>query len=161
MAFIILVLTSTVFLVGKGNHPRPIPRLLGVCGLLATSIVMFITVRRWIKWLVGVLGYMILKLAVSLLLGRTPSVPSIARPRLVFLEFLGALVFALLLCAKYLTHAPRKFETAGLVTLIMGLSFSVICDSCLPIFAGTAVLGTIQLTHERRRVRTTSGSLAP
>ena len=161
LAFISLVLASTAFLVGKGNHTQPIYRLLGVCGLLATSIAMFITVRRWAKWFVGVLGYMILKLGVSLLLGRTPSVPSIARPRLVFLEFLVALVFALLLCARYLTYPPRRSETLGLVGLVIALSFSVIYDSGLPIFAGAAVLGTIQLTHRRRRVRTTSGFLAP
>ena len=152
LAFICLVLVSTAFLVGKGNHTQPVYRLLGACGLLAASIAMFITVRLWAKWFVGVVGYMILKVAVSLLLGRTPSVPSIARPRVVFLEFLVALVFALLLCVRYLTHAPREVETLGLVGLVIALSFSVIYDSSLPIFAAAAVLGTIQLTHGRRRV---------
>jgi hypothetical protein len=158
LAFIFLVLASTASLVGKGNHTQPIHRLLGVCGLLAASVAMFITVRRWAKWFVGVLGYMILKLAVSLLLGRTPSLPSITRPRVVFLEFLVVLAFALLLCARYLTHTPRTVETVGLVGLVIALSFSVMCDSSLPIFAGVVVLGMIQLTHARRQVRTGPGS---
>jgi hypothetical protein len=153
LAFIFLVLASTASLVGIGKPTQPIHRLLGVCGLLATSTAMFITVRRWVKWFVGVLGYMILKLAVSLLLGRTPSVPSITRPRLVFLEFLVVLVFALLLCARYLTHTPRTVETVGLVGLAIALSFSVIYDSSLPTFAGVAVLGIIQLTQGRRQAR--------
>ena len=157
LAFIFLVLASTAFLVGKSNHTQPIYRLLGACGLLATSIAMFTTVRLWAKWFVGVLGYMILKVAISLLLGRTPSVPSIARPRLVFLEFLVALVFAPLLCAKYLTHAPRKIETMGLVGLVIALSFSMIYDSSLPIFAGVAALGAIQLMRGRGQVRTMFG----
>ena len=158
LAFICLVLVSTASLVGKGNgnYTQPTHRILGVCGLLATSTAMFITVRRWAKWFVGVLGYMILKLAVSLLLGRTPSVPSITRPRLAFLEFLVVLVFALLLCARYLTHTPRTVETVGLVGLVIALSFSVIYDSSLPIFAGVAVLGIIQLTHGRRQARISS-----
>jgi hypothetical protein len=153
LAFICLVLVSTAFLAGKGNHTQPTYRLLGLCGLLATATAMFITVRRWAKWFVGVLGYMILKLAVSLLLGRTPSVPSVTRPRLVFLEFLVVLVFALLLCARYLTHTPRTVETVGLVGLVIALSFSVIYDSSLPIVAGVAVLGIIQLTDGRRPAR--------
>ncbi len=158
LAFVSLVFASTASLVGKGNgnYTQPIHRLLGAFGLLATSTVMFITVRRWAKWFVGALGYMILKLAVSLLLGRTPSVPSITRPRLEFLEFLVVLVFALLLCTRYLTHTPRTVETVGLVGLVIALSFSMIYDSSLPIFAGVAVLGIIQLTQGRRQARTTS-----
>jgi len=157
LAFVTLVLASTAAVVGKanGNYTQAIYRLLGACGLLATSTVMFITVRRWAKWLVGALGYMILKVAVSLLLGRTPSVPSITRPRLEFLEFLVVLVLALLVCARYFTHAPRAVETLGLVGMVIALSFSMIYDSSLPIFAGVAVLAMIQLTQGRRQARTT------
>ena len=156
LAFISLVLASTASVVGNanGNYTQPIHRLLGACGLLATSTVMFITVRRWAKWFVGALGYMILKVAVSLLLGRTPSVPSITRPRLEFLEFLVVLVLAILLCARYLTPTPRTVETVGLVGLVIALSFTVIYDSSLPILAGVAVLGMIQLTHGRWQART-------
>ena len=154
LAFIFLVLASTALLVGKSNHTQPIPRLLGVCGLLATSTVMFITVRRWAKWFVGALGYMILKLAVSLLLGFTLSVPSISRPRLVFLEFLMVVVVATVLCARYLTYTPRAIETVGLVGLVIALSFSMVCDSSLPILAGVTVLGLIQLAHSTRQART-------
>ena len=154
-AFVTLVLASAAAVVGKanGNYTQAIYRLLGACGLLATSTVMFITVRRWAKWFVGALLYMILKVAVSLLLGRTPSVPSITRPRLEFLEFLVVLMFAFLLCARYLTHTPRTVETVGLVGLVIALSFTVIYDSSLPVLAGVAVLGTIQLTHVRWQAR--------
>lgn len=161
LAFIFLVLASTAFLAGKSNHTQPIYRLLGACGLLATSIAMFITVRRWAKWFVAALGYMILKVAVSLLLGSTPSVPSITRPRLEFLEFLVVLVFALLLCVRYLTHTPRTVETVGLVGLVIALSFSVIYDSSLPVLAGSAVLGIIQLVHTKRQVQSRSDFFAP
>ena len=129
LVFIFLVLVSTAMVVGKGNYSHSIYRFVGLCGLLAVSTIMLITARRWAKWFVALLGYMILKLAVSALLGRTPSVPSIMRPRLVFLEFLAVLAFAAILCARYLTHAPRKLETVALVGLVVALSFSTISDS--------------------------------
>ena len=158
LAFIFLVLASTASLAGKGNYTQPIYRLLGVCGLLGTSTVMFITVRRWAKWLIGVLGYLILKTAVSFLLGFTPSVPSITRPRLVLLEFMVVLVFAAALCVRYLSHIPRTVETVGLVGLVVALSFSVICDSSLPILAAATVLCLIQLAHVRRQARVQSSN---
>lgn len=154
LAFIFLVLISTASLAGKGDYTQPIYRVLGLCGLLATSAVMFITVRHWVKWFVGVLGYMVVKTAISLLLGFTPSAPSITRPRLVSLEFLVVLVFATVLCARYLTHIPRTVETVGLVGLVITLGFSVIYDSSLPILAAVTVLGMIQLTYGRRQART-------
>jgi hydrogenase/urease accessory protein HupE len=111
---------------------------------------MFVTVQRWVKWLVGVLGYLVLKAGISLLLGFTLSVPSIIRPRLVILEYLVVLVFATGLCARYVNHAPRKVETMGLLGLVMALSFSVVLDSALPVLAGVIVLGVIQLGHGRQ-----------
>jgi len=149
LVFIFLVLVSTAMVVGKGNYSHSIYRFVGLCGLLAVSTIMLITARRWAKWFVALLGYMILKLAVSALLGRTPSVPSIMRPRLVFLEFLAVLAFAAILCARYLTHAPRKLETVALVGLVVALSFSTISDSSLPTLAAALVLGLVQLAHAR------------
>lgn len=80
--------------------------------------------------------------------------PSITRPRLEFLELLVVLVLALLLCARYLTHSPRTAETLGLVGLVIALSFTMIYDSSLPILAGVAVLGMIQLTCGTWQART-------
>jgi len=161
LGFIFLVLACTALAVGKGNYTHPAYQVLGLCGLLGTSTVMFITARLWAKWFLGVLAYVVFKAALSLLLGRTPSVPSIARPRLVFLEFLVVSVFAAVVCSRYLTHNARTVERAGLVGLVMGLSFSVIYDSSLPLLAGAAVLGLIQLTHGRRKPRTGLSSPPP
>lgn len=152
LAFLFVVLGSTTSLVGKGNYTQPIHRIFGLCGLLATSTVMVISVRRWVKWFVGALGYLILKTTLSFVLGFTPSVPSITRPRLMFLEFLVVLVFAMVLCVRYLTHRPRTIEAVGLVGLVIALSFSVVCDSTLPILAGVTVLGVIQFAQRLRQV---------
>jgi hypothetical protein len=151
LALMLLVLGSTASLVGKGDHTKPIDRVLAGCVLLAISTLLFITVRRWAKWLIGALGYMIIKGAFGLLLGFTPSMPTITRPRLLFLQYLVVLVFAIVLCARYVTHAPRPPETVGLVGLVIALSFSVMCDSSLPVLAGATALGVIQLVHGRRQ----------
>jgi hypothetical protein len=153
LAFILVVLGSTTFFVGKGDHTQPIHRILGACGLVSTSGVMFVTVRHWVKWFIGALGYFALKTAIALVLGFTPSVPSVARPRLVFLELLVLLVLAVVLCARYLNHAPRKIEGVGLVGLVIALSFSIVFDSNLPLLSGVAMLGLIQLAHGAKRLR--------
>jgi len=108
---------------------------------------MFLTVRRWVKWFVGGLVYSAVKAAISLMLGFTPSVPSLARPRLIFLELLVLAVMAAALCARYLTTAPRKIEAAGLVGLVNALSLAMVYDSNLPLLSGVATLGLIQLAN--------------
>ncbi len=150
LAFIFLVLVSAASLIGQGKYIQPIHRILGGCVLAATSTVMFMTVRHWVKWFFGFLVYSILKVATSFVLGFTPSLPSIVRPRLIFLEFLVTLVIATALCTRYLNHAPNKLESAGLVGMVIALSFSIVCDSNVPILAGAAVLGLIQFVNGRR-----------
>src|SRR5260370_18554558 len=108
------------------------------------------TVRLWVKWFFGLSGYHILNVENIFVLGFTPSLPSIVRQRLIFLEFLVTLVIAPALCTRYLNHAPNKLESAGLVGMVIALSFSIVCDSNVSILAGAAVLGLIQFVNGRR-----------
>src|SRR4029078_10637782 len=55
--FIVFLLGSTTCFLAQNENPQPILRLLGACGLLVGSIVMFVTVRRWVKWFFGALRY--------------------------------------------------------------------------------------------------------
>src|SRR5260370_4453179 len=87
------------------------------------------TVRHWVKWFFGFLVYSILKVATSFVLGFTPSLPSIVRPRLIFLEFLVTLVIATALCTRYLNHAPNKLESAGVGGIVIWRRFSILCVS--------------------------------
>jgi hypothetical protein len=48
LAFIYALLLCAGFLVGKGEYNQPIYRVAGACGLVALSVVMFMTVRRWV-----------------------------------------------------------------------------------------------------------------
>jgi hypothetical protein len=149
LALIFLLLGSTASLLGKGSYTQPIHRVLAACCLLTVVTLMFVTVRRWVKWLLGVLAFLVLKTAISLLLGFNPSAPSITRPRIVFLEYLVILVFVTLLCARYVSQTPHQAEKVGLLSLVMALSFSVILDSALPILGAAMLLGLIQLVHGR------------
>jgi hypothetical protein len=150
-------------LLGKGDHTGLLARVVGTCGLLAASIVMFITVRYWAKWFVGALGYLVINVAVGLLLGRTPSVPSIAASRWVFLQLLVLLVLALVLSVRYLSRTPLSLERVGLVALVLALSFSMMMNSNLPLVIAVAVLGLIQLLYlvQRTRVVTITGDKSP
>ncbi len=158
LGFAFIVFGSTAFFLGKSDFNGTIYRLLGACGLVTTSTVMFITVRHWVKWFVGALGYLALKAILAFLLGFTPSVPSIVRPRLLFLELTILATVAILLCARYLTHIPHRVERAGLVGLVLAISFATVCDSAVPLFVGVAILGLLQLAHRsthRKTMRTT------
>lgn len=149
LAFIYLLLGSTGLLIGKGQYTRPIHRVLGACGLAATSAIMFVTVRHWLKWFIGALGYYALKAVFALLLRS-----SIAQPRLWFIEFALLLGLAVVLCARYLSRKPDTIEAAALVGLVVTLSFTLVFDSVFPFLSGVAFLTLIQLAHSRRR-RTT------
>jgi len=158
VGFMFIVFGSTTLFLGKGNFNGPIFRVLGACGLAATSTVMFFTVRHWVKWFIGALGYLALKAAFALLLGFTPSAPSIVRPRLLILELVLLAGIAIVLCTRYLSHVPRKIETAGLVGLVLAISFATASDSAIPLFVGVTILALIQLTHRsahRKALRTT------
>ena len=60
---------------------------------------------------------------------------------------------AIVLCVRYLTHVPRKIEAAGLVVLVITISFSMVYDTNLPIIGGLALLGVTQLAHSGARFR--------
>ena len=147
LGFMFIVFGSTTLFLGKGNFNGPMYQVLGACGLATTSTVMFFTVRHWVKWFIGALGYLALKAVFAFLLGFTPSVPSVVRPRLLILELVMLAVIAIVLCVRYLSRAPRKVETAGLVGLVLAISFATALDSAIPLFVAVAILAFIQLTH--------------
>jgi len=145
LAFIYALLLCAGFLVGEGEYNQPIYRVAGACGLVALSVVMFMTVRHWVGWFIGALGYFVLKTAFALLLGS-----SLVRPRLWFIEFALLLGFAILLCVRYASRKPQRTEAVGLVGLVLALSFTLVCNSNTPILFGVAVLSLIQFTYSRK-----------
>jgi len=146
-ALFVVLLGSAFLLTPKGGNPTVFHRFLGACGVVSIATAMFFSVRYWAKWFVGLLGYLIFKLAISLLMSRTPSVPSIARPRLVILEYLITSVAAMWLCLKYAGHVPRRIETLGLIGLVVSFTFGIVYDSPVPVLVGLSLLGSPQLAE--------------
>ena len=146
LAFIYALLLFAGFLLGKGEYNQPLYRIVGACGLAALSILMFMTVRHWVGWFLGALGYFVLKTVFGLFLGS-----SLVRPRLWFIEFALLLGLAFILCVRYTSRKPQKIEAVGLVALVLALSFALVCNSNIPILLGVAVLGLIQLANPRKR----------
>ena len=146
LAFMYLLLGSTGFLIGKGEYTRPIHRVLGVGGLMALSTTLFFTVRHWVKWFIGALGYFALKAVITLLLGS-----SITQPRLWFVGFALLLGIAVWLCVHYLNRKTETIEALALVGLVVALSFSLVRDSIFPFLAGVAFLAVVQLAQVKNR----------
>jgi hypothetical protein len=116
LAFIYALLLCAGFLLGS-EYNQPIYRVVGACGLAAMSILMSATVRHWVGWFLGALGYLVLKTLFALLIGS-----SLVRPRLWFIEFALLLGLAVLLCARYVGRKPQKIEAAALVGLVLALT---------------------------------------
>jgi hypothetical protein len=153
LAFIYALILCTGFLIGKGQYNQPIYRVVGACGLAAMSVLMFATVRHWVGWFLGALGYLVLKTVFALLLGS-----SLVRPRLWFLEFALLLGFAVLLSARYVGRRPHKIEAAALVALVFALSFTLVRDSNTPALFGVALLAVVQASYGRKRRTPTLGA---
>lgn len=116
LAFIYALLISAGFLFGVAEYDRAIYRVIGPCGLVVRSIVMRVTVRHWVGWFLGALGYFVLKTIVAMLLGS-----SIARPRMWFIEFPLLPGIAILLCLRCVGRKALKIELAGLVGVVLAL----------------------------------------
>jgi hypothetical protein len=152
LAFIYALLLCAGLVVGKGEHNQPIYRVVGVCGLVALSIVMFATVRHWVGWFLGALGYLTLKTVFFLFLGSAR-----VQPWPWFIEFALLLGLAAFLCIRYASRKPHKIEAVGLITLVLALSFTLVSNSNSPLLLGVAVLGLIQLAYGwKRRTATPS-----
>jgi hypothetical protein len=146
LALIYALLICTGFLLGKDDYNQPIFRVVGAFGVGVISTVMFVTTRRWVGWFIGVLGYFALKTVLALLLGS-----SLVRSRLWFTEFALLVGLGVLLCARYVGRKPQRIEAAGLVGLVLALSFTLVCDSNTPILVAVCVLTVIQFAQARKQ----------
>lgn len=145
LAMVYTLVVSTDLLLGQGDYNQPMYRVVGACGLVAFAMLMFATVRHWVPWILGVLGYLAMKTIFGLLLFFP-----VAPPRLLSIEFGLLLGLAVLLCVRYASREPQKIESAGLVGLVLALSFALECDSNSPLLLGVTVLTAIQFAYRRK-----------
>jgi hypothetical protein len=98
---------------------------------------MFVSTNYWAKWFFGALGYITLKAAFFVLF----------RPHnLLNTQFLLLFIIALVLCGRCILNRSLHYvEKAGLVVLVLGLSFSLLLDSARPLLAGALTLALAHL----------------
>lgn len=145
LASIYVLLLCAGLFIGKPEHNQPIYRVVGACGLVAMSMLMYATVRHWVGWFLGALGYLVLKTVFLLLLGS-----SLVQSRMWFAEFALLLGLAALLCARYISRKPQNIEAAALVGFVVALSFALVLDSVTPLLSGVIVLAVVQISHGRK-----------
>jgi len=56
LALLLVLLASASAVLNKTEHPSLVVRVAGACGLIAISILLFVSTQYWAKWFVGFLG---------------------------------------------------------------------------------------------------------
>jgi len=136
LALLLVLLASASAVLNKTEHPSLVVRVAGACGLIAISILLFVSTQYWAKWFVGFLGLYAFKSAFLMVL----------RPKSLYLQFLLLLTPAFVLCARcVLNNIPRNIEKLGFVVLVLTLGFTLVLDSTLPLLIGVTTFALIEL----------------
>ncbi len=136
LAVLWALLISTGAVLNKTAHPSLVVRAAGACGLVAISILLFVSTQYWAKWFVGFLGLYAFKSAFAMVLS----------PKSLYLQILLLLIPAFVLCARcVLNNIPRNIEKLGFVMLVLTLGSTLVLDSTLPLLIGVATFALIEL----------------
>jgi hypothetical protein len=111
-------------LLGGGLHHLATQEnlIIGIVMIVVAIAILFFTVRYWAKWFFGFCSANVLRILVMAVSGRTTSVPSIAAPRIVFLEAAGAMAVMAVLTFRFVNHRPNRVDAVCLVgALVAGL----------------------------------------
>jgi hypothetical protein len=136
LAVVWALLVSIGAVLNKTAHPSLFVRAAGACGLVAISIVLFVSTQYWAKWFVGFLGLYAFKSAFALVLS----------PKSLYLQILLLLIPAFLLCARcVLNNISRNIEKLGFVMLVLTLGSTLVLDSTLPLLVGVTTFALIEL----------------
>ena len=68
-AFFVALSASASLIMGGETPPNIAHRLLGILALGILAAILFLTVNHWTKWLIGILGYCLLRLFAGLIFG--------------------------------------------------------------------------------------------
>ena len=123
------VLMGITYSLGKSSHPEFAFRLAGVGLLCASSIVLFVTVRRWAGYFFALSVFIALKLAFALVFGVTVSVPRLKTDYPVVSQlFLMVLVMAFL-TYRFIDRAPRsKLDALSLIGGVIGIALNIVLE---------------------------------
>lgn len=99
--------------------------VLGTGIVLVTDGFLFVTAARWAKWFCAACGANILRLLVMAALGGTISVPSIAAPRIFFVELIAVAAVMCLLTYRFMLTKPTRLDSVALVGALTALVYSL------------------------------------
>ncbi|HTS04691.1 MAG TPA: hypothetical protein VMP68_03840 [Candidatus Eisenbacteria bacterium] len=136
LALLFLLLGSTSLVLDRSAHHSLVLRATGACGLVAISVLLFVSIHYWAKWFVGFLGLYAFKSAFVMAL----------HPKSLYLQFLLLLTPAFVLCARcVLNNIPKNIEKLGFVLLAVTIGFTLVLDSTIPMLLGVLTFAAIEL----------------
>jgi hypothetical protein len=157
LAFIVFtgLWISFAFILQNTGGSRPARAVLGVTLVLLLETFLFLTVRHWAKWLLGLFAYSSFRLFGGVIFG--PYLTHSLDRRSAVVWFLYALA-AYALTVRYLRRRPKRLESVGLVLFVSCIALAASIGSAGPVFAGLAGLGACEVAQRaippRARVAT-------
>lgn len=139
------LLSSAASVTGEPNRflsdPR-MNRIVGACGLILLSLLMFLMARRWVRLLIGSAAQAVLYGVIALLLYPQSALKT---SHMIFGEQVALAAVILVLSFKYFYRAPRRIEAIGLTGSVISLSFGIVQKSFVPPLVGIGWLGLAQI----------------
>ena len=142
--FAVLVVSSRFLIPLNGDVVSGTSRVLGGIALVALVAVLFFTTQYWAKWLVGFLGYGLLRFFGGLFVG------PYLKPPVSRLEIAGWIVYlliAILLTARHMQRSPRGTERFGLIGFVLSAPFALNLNSDKPLLCGLLILSVGEFTE--------------
>ena len=161
--FAALVASTSYFLGRNGGEVSSISKAFGCLALVALTTILFLTTRHWTKWVVGFLGYCLLRFIGALLFG-----PYLKQPvsRFEVAGWMVYLLIAILLTARHAERPPQRTERLGLVGFVLGAPFAMTLSSYKPLLCALLILSLGELAEkflrrERRQTHRENGPIVP
>jgi hypothetical protein len=152
-AVFVLLELSLALAVGLANPHTSVQRLFGAVSALGLMLFMFRTAKYWARWLFAALAYALVRLTGVLLLTPYVSKPVTGSTVAVWILYACASVA---LTLRYVRRHPRRFESIGLVSFVVGIAVGLVYGAQEPLLAGLAMLGlaeALQWLHHKKTHR--------
>lgn len=146
-AFFGAMVVCASLIAGHEATPNISHRPLGVIALGILAAILFFTVHHWTKWLIGILGYCLLRLFAGLIFG-----PYMKQPisKLQVASWMLYLAVAILLTMRHVRRHPKGAEKFGLVGFVVSVPFAMSSNSYKPLLLGLSLLAVGELTERLR-----------
>lgn len=103
--------------------------LIGCIEVAAVAVILWLTAAMWSRWVAAVAALGALKAAAGLVLGASVSPPYVEAPRFVIVETLICFIILAILCFRFLTYRPTRWERAALLLLVFSVPASALWPS--------------------------------